>query len=400
MRITILILLVFLVLFSCQKKEDFPVTSFKVFCEMVSSKAKPLALSYPMDPEYVNDNLPQFESIAEQYDVKIYEEDSLPTTWLFPESSTKGKSVILIYNGDRLRQYQQLKTDWANTSEDDTVAQFNLARRFGRLLGYSPQGINKLLSNNTYYTSLAAFGVDKQITHLYYDSLSRAINFYKEVLGLNQVDANTFQISNDALIKLNATSEKHPSGQPKSTAIALLTDQLPEWYKHVQEKGVEIKYIYKPGYNPAHDGFVAIDPEGYLLEFEMFRQHPENELFMARLKNAPRVKTSIDSLNFYGSITWTYHKDLLKMQNFYEQDLGFRMVADQGWTKIFQTSPTGFIGLVDERRGMEDYADEKAVEIEWVLEVNGFHNYAQQHWKNYSTGGFIGPEKYQYVIFE
>jgi hypothetical protein len=120
---------------------------------------------------------------------------------------------------------------------------------------------------------------------------------------------------------------------------------------------------------------------------------------MAVLAKAQPLKTRVDDLAFYGSITWTYHKDVLKMQVFYEEVLGFRMVADQGWTKIYQTSPSGFIGLVDERRGMEDYADDKAVEIEWVIADPGaFDDYARRNWTGYSDRAFSGPEKYLYHL--
>ena len=66
------------------------------------------------------------------------------------------------------------------------------------------------------------------------------------------------------------------------------------------------------------------------------------------------------------------------MQNFYEQVLGLRLVADQGWTKIYQGSDTGFIGLVDERRGMHDFTEEKAVNVSWILsDVQGWHAYVR-----------------------
>ncbi|MEQ9166014.1 MAG: hypothetical protein RLO12_07140, partial [Fulvivirga sp.] len=59
-------------------------------------------------------------------------------------------------------------------------------------------------------------------------------------------------------------------------------------------------------------------------------------------------------------------------------------MADQGWTKIYQTSASGFIGLVDECRGMENYADNKAVELEWQVEdANGFNDYASEHWEKF-----------------
>ena len=119
------------------------------------------------------------------------------------------------------------------------------------------------------------------------------------------------------------------------------------------------------------------------------------------MAQAKPIKTAINNLDFYGSITWTYHKDMLLMQNFYEAELGYRLVADQGWTKIYQTSSTGFIGLVDERRGMENFAETKAVEIEWHLaNKKGFDAYAEQFWQayQYKEGGFVGPEQYVYRV--
>jgi hypothetical protein len=89
------------------------------------------------------------------------------------------------------------------------------------------------------------------------------------------------------------------------------------------------------------------------------------------------------------------------MQDFYEEVLGFQRVADQGWTKIYQTSSDGFIGLVDERRGMQNYADDKAVEIEWQLSDWGaFDQYAKNFWQEYAyrNSSFIGLENYIYDI--
>lgn len=389
-----------IILFSCTEKAQEEAPAFEVYCEMVANDAKPLALHRPLKAVDLDLLWDQFNKIAEDYNVKLYREDSFPNTWLFPEKLTEGEIVVIIYKGDRLTQYEQFKADFNNASNQDTTAQLALARRFGRLLGYSPHGINQLLSDNTYYKTLASYRVEKQFTHLYYDSLDKAALFYRDVLGLKSLNNNMFQISQDTYIKLNKISDQHPADQPKSTAIALLTDQLPQWYEHIQNRKVPIKYTYKPGYNPAHDGFVAIDPGGYLLEFEQFKQHPENELFMAVLAAAPRVETQVKDLNFYGSITWTYHKDLLKMQGFYENVLGYQLVADQGWTKIYQTSATGFIGLVDERRGMENYAKNKAVELEWTLEQPDFDAYAKKYWTEYryNDDTFIGPELYNYRV--
>ena len=386
-------------LLACTTQQDPALTAFDVYCEMVANDAKPMALQYPMEGADVDNVWDDMKRIAEKHQVQLYREDNFPVSQLFPAAATAGKSVVLIYRGKRLTQYQQWKADVQ--ADTDNNQQEALARRFGRLLGYSPKGINELLSKNSAYRNLASFGVQQQWTHLYYENVAEATVFYEKTLGLNKVDAATFQISEDTFIELHPHNEAHPKGQTKSTAIALLTDQLPAWYAYCQEQNIPIKYTYKPKEGGPHDGFVAIDPGGYLLEFEQFKQHPENELFMAALSITKPIITTIKDLTFYGSITWTYHNDLLLIQQFYEETLGYQLVADQGWTKIYQTSPTGFIGLVDERRGMEDYADTKGVELEWRLaDAVGFATYASEYWQDYQYNNFsfMGPEQYIYRL--
>ncbi len=392
MRKLTYILGVIVIISACKQRQHRELISFEVFCEMVANDAKPLALSHPMETGDVDRSWEDFQDVAEAYGVGLYREKDFPVTPLFPASATEDKEVVVIYRAPRLVQYKQFKSDRANLEQQAA------ARRFGRLLGYTPQGINQLLMKNTDFRTLEAFGVTQQTAHLYYTDPTVAIEFYRETLGLPMAGDSAFLIGHDASIQIHGLTQDHPAGQNPSTAIALLTDQLPEWYAHAQEKEIPIKYTYKPRDGGPHDGFVAIDPGGYLLEFEQFKQHPENELFMAHLEKAPEVQTSIDDLNFYGSITWTYHKDLLKMQQFYEEVLGFRMVADQGWTKIFQTSSTGFIGLVDERRGMMDYADEKSVELEWTLSNHSeasTYFASTAYWKD---GVLVGPELYRYQL--
>lgn len=395
-------LLFFAILFSgCSNPTATEITSFEVFCEMVANDAKPIALSHPMDGNLADKHWNEFQQIADKYNVDLYREDEFPVSKLFPAAATNNKSVVLIYKGNRLKQYEQWKADLKSISNANNEQQVALARRLGRLLGYSPQGTNALLSKNSEYRSLASFKIEQQITHLYYEDVSVAIDFYKNTIGFSEIDSALFKISEDAYLQIQGLNADHPKDQPKSTAIAFLTDQLPEWYAYLQEQNVPIKYTYKPKDGGPHDGFVAIDPGGYLLEFEQFKQHSENELFMAVLEGAPRIETETNKFSFYGSITWTYHKDMLKMQQFYEEVLGYQMVADQGWTKIFQTSSTGFIGLVDECRGMENYAATKAVELEWKVEdVKGFDSHASQYWGkfSYNKGSFTGPEKYSYKI--
>jgi len=257
------------VLFACEDRGRSHFEAFEVFCEMVASEAKPIAFHYPLDAKEVDRAWTRLSEIAQGYDVLLYREESFPETLLFPAAATRGKTIVVIYREPRLEQYQQWKSDFAAADEDMQEA---IARRLGRLLGYQPQGINQLLAENSGYDNLALHGVDRQVTHLYYPDLLSARSFYSKTLGLTMIDSNRVRISDDAFLHLHSTDEMHPANQPKSTAIALLTDQLAEWYNYLTEEDVPIKYTYKPKEGGAHDGFVAIDPGGYLLEFEQFKQ--------------------------------------------------------------------------------------------------------------------------------
>ncbi|NVK83183.1 MAG: VOC family protein, partial [Cytophagia bacterium] len=263
---------------ACGSDKQKTLTAFEVYCEMVSNTAKPLALSPIFEPEEADALELEFFSIADSLGLKIFREDHFPVTALYDGAYTDGKTIFGIYKDEaRKLQYDLLKSD----VEASNGTPIELGRRMGRLLGYSPQGINELLMANSDFKAYSSLDVQEQITHLYYENVERALSFYAETLGLTKVGENRFQIGVDALIQINPVSDEYPADLPKSTAIALLTDQLPEWYEYVQQKGIEIKYTYKPRDGGPHDGFVAIDPEGYLLEFEQFKQHPENELFVA-----------------------------------------------------------------------------------------------------------------------
>ena len=110
---------------------------------------------------------------------------------------------------------------------------------------------------------------------------------------------------------MDAAKGMHSADEPKTVALALLTDQLTEWYAYLQEEGVEIKYTYKPKEGGPHDGFVAIDPEGYLLEFELFKQHKENEAFRP-LSSAKRTLQNFSKLQFEATkLSWCHYLALL-----------------------------------------------------------------------------------------
>ncbi len=364
------------------------------FSEMIQSGVKQLALSSPLAPPEMDRLLPKARAVAEQYDVQIFRESDLLVTDLFPADVAEGKDVLLLYRGHTLAAYQQLKADKARLIEADEYvgdARTSIARRFGRLLSYTPRRINDLLRDNTAYRTMSDFGVRATNVFLYYRDLSRATHFYQQVLGLELIAdyqmATIFRVAEASyIILVDADKGMHSADEPKTVALALITDQLDAWYDYLGEVGVPIKYDLKVRPESAHDGFVAIDPEGYLLEFERFNQHPENERFIPVLDQAETIPAQNDAgslpdeLGFKSTITWLYYRDVLAMQGFHEEVLGLELVADQGWAKIYQASSTGFVGLVDERRGMHQFTQEKGVTVSYFIDdLDGWFDYVQAH---------------------
>ena len=240
--------------------------------------------------------------------------------------------------------------------------------------------------------TLKDFGIRASNLFFYYKDLDRATRFYTETLGIQIVaDYGMAKILRVAptsyLILVDAAKGMHTAEEPKTVAIALVTDQLDEWHTYLVNQGIKMKFKYNPVEGKPHDGFVVLDPEGYFLEFERFNQHPENEKFIPILAKCetifppPGEKTSAPSgLGFKLMITWLYYKDIAGMQRFYEDILGLEMIVDQGWTKIYQVSSSGFVGLVDETKGMHSYTEQKGVTVSFIIEkIEDWFAYVQKH---------------------
>ncbi|WP_386626363.1 VOC family protein [Sulfitobacter geojensis] len=63
------------------------------------------------------------------------------------------------------------------------------------------------------------------------------------------------------------------------------------------------------------------------------------------------------------AITFQYYRDLPTAMAFYENVLGFELAIDQGWSKIYRIDGQAHVGLVDEARGMQSWAEGKTVQI-------------------------------------
>ena len=56
------------------------------------------------------------------------------------------------------------------------------------------------------------------------------------------------------------------------------------------------------------------------------------------------------------------------MEAFYEELLGVPLTVDQGWAKVYRTSETGFIGLVDGARGLHQATELAGVTISFFTD--------------------------------
>jgi catechol 2,3-dioxygenase-like lactoylglutathione lyase family enzyme len=210
----------------------------------------------------------------------------------------------------------------------------------------------------------------------YYSDLEAAWSFYTDTLGFETVAdygfAKILRLARTSYLTLvDSASGMKFADAPKTVALALVTDELDQWYEYLIGEGATMKYAgFSPTEGSPHDGFVVVDPEGYYLEFERFNVHPENERFTPLLERLESLYPTPESttkrpssLGIKATVLWLYSNDVHAMSGFYENVLGFDLVVDQGWAMVHQSSPSGFIGPVDGARGMHTWTEAKAVMV-------------------------------------
>ena len=207
----------------------------------------------------------------------------------------------------------------------------------------------------------------------YYADVEAAWAFYRDILGFETVAdygfAKIMRVAPASYLTLvDEAQGMHSVDEPRSVTLAIVTEEVEGWWSYLSEQGVEMRAPLgevEPG--QAHDGFVAIDPEGYFLEFERFNPHEENVDLVPVLDEieplGPVGGSRPADLMVQGTVLWLYYRDLPTMERFWEGLLGVDMIVDQGWAKVYQASPTGFVGLVDGERGLHNATEEKSVTV-------------------------------------
>jgi catechol 2,3-dioxygenase-like lactoylglutathione lyase family enzyme len=79
-------------------------------------------------------------------------------------------------------------------------------------------------------------------------------------------------------------------------------------------------------------------------------------------------------------ITFFYYDDLAPAERFYGEVLGFDLVEDQGWAKIYRVRDGAFVGIVDGARGSFQPQAHNAVLLTLVVDdVDDWHAHLKAH---------------------
>ena len=230
--------------------------------------------------------------------------------------------------------------------------------------------------------------IDATNAFYYYADVEAAWRFYTEILGMQTVAdygfAKILRVAPTSYLTLvDAERGMHSADEPKTVTLALVTDEVEGWYAYLQDAGVPIRSEFRPATGRPHVGFVAVDPEGYFLEFERFEPHAENEHLLPALEqlqplypDASLGSTRPPELGVRATILWLYYRDTTAANDFYTDVLGAAPLVDQGWAWAYQTSSSGFLGIVDSERGLHQATDDKGVTVSlFVDDVEAWFDY-------------------------
>jgi predicted enzyme related to lactoylglutathione lyase len=240
--------------------------------------------------------------------------------------------------------------------------------------------------------ALPDLSIQANLVFFYYPDLGAAERFYTEVLGIEKVldygFAKICRISQSTYIGLvDADRGMHSPDEPKTVTLSFVTDEIDQWYAYLVAQGLEIKGTLHDATRHPTRGFVTYDPAGYFLEFERFLDHPQNAKLHERLKDIVSLypvpdqnTTRPEGLGIRANVIWLYYRDVPAAQRFYEDVFGSALLVDQGFAKVYGSSGSGFIGLVDEAQGLHRFSEAKAVNVAFLTdEIDAWYGRFKEH---------------------
>jgi catechol 2,3-dioxygenase-like lactoylglutathione lyase family enzyme len=230
--------------------------------------------------------------------------------------------------------------------------------------------------------------IQANMVFFYYEDLAKAVDFYERIMGLPLVldydFAKAYRISETSYVCLvDHEQGMHDASEPKTVVLDFMTRQIDGWYAYLQDQEVEVHTPLKEPSDYPFRSFVVSDPEGYLLEFESFTEHPQNQKLQEKVKRTktyypePQASTSRpEHLGIKANIYWLYYDDLEGAKEFYESVLGLDPLTDEGFSDVYASSPSSFIGLVGPTGGLRPPTKVKAVNVGFFTkEIEDWYRY-------------------------
>ncbi len=174
----------------------------------------------------------------------------------------------------------------------------------------------------------ASLGLEANITFLYYRDIPRAQRFYEDVLGLalavDQGYSKIYRVSVSSYVGLVDESQGlHRASDAKPVTLSFVTSEVDAWYEYLRGRGVEMVHELADGTRQPTRGFVAKDPEGYYLEFETFRNDPQNRTI--------RPQLALANLSAEQRAAMTFAEQLLER---YLGDVDQTVERPAGWSPL------------------------------------------------------------------
>lgn len=86
-------------------------------------------------------------------------------------------------------------------------------------------------------------------------------------------------------------------------------------------------------------------------------------------------------------ITFLYYPEIEPIASFYQDTMGFELVEDQQWAKIYRLGGNGFLGIVAGDKGFCQPQEQNAVLVTLVVDdVPGWYNYLKDRGVTLLTG--------------
>lgn len=232
------------------------------------------------------------------------------------------------------------------------------------------------------------FNIKANMIFFYYKNLDKAVEFYEKILGLPEIldygFAKAFQLSQTSYLCLvDEIKGMHRASEPKTVTLSIITQEVDGWYQYLKEAGVKIHSPLSESSRLPIKGFVALDSEGYYLEFETFKEHEQNKKILPLLEKITPLYPAQEKenvrpseLGIQGTIFWLYYKNLKEACDFYKNTLRLEFLVDQGFAHIYASSASGFIGPVDASQGLHSFSEEKSVNIGFITdEIDRWYQY-------------------------